>query len=80
MREFERAMQIDPDYAPAFRAAYSVLYEGGQRERGLQILQQWMNRHPEDQQVRALVEMHQRELGIAPGRMPVPPPSMPNLP
>jgi len=80
MREFERAMQIDPDYAPAFRAAYSVLYEGGQRERGLQILQQWMNRHPEDQQVRVLVEMHQRELGIAPGRLPVPPPSMPNLP
>ncbi len=80
LREFEHAMQIDPEYAPAYLAAYSVLYEGGQRERGLQILEQWVNRHPEDQQARALLEMRQRELGIAPGRMPVPPPSMPNLP
>jgi tetratricopeptide (TPR) repeat protein len=80
LREFERAMQIDPEYAPAYRAAYSVLYEAGQRERGLQVLEQWANRHPEDQQARDLVEMHRRELGLGPGRMPAPPPSMPNLP
>lgn len=80
MREFERAMQLDPDYAPAYLAAYSVLYEGGQRERGVKILAQWANRHPEDAQARALLEMRQRELGIAPQRMPMPPPSMPNLP
>jgi uncharacterized membrane-anchored protein len=80
MREFERAIQIDPDYWPAYLAAYSVLYEGGQRERGTQILEQWVNRHPEDEQARRVLELRQRELGIAPGRPMVPPPSMPNLP
>jgi tetratricopeptide (TPR) repeat protein len=80
MREFERAMQLDPDYAPAYLAAYSVLYEGGQRERGLQILEQWVNRHPDDAQARALLDMRRRELGLAPGALRAPPPSMPNLP
>jgi DNA-binding SARP family transcriptional activator len=80
MREFEHAIQLDPDFSPAFLAAYGVLYEGGQRERALQFLEQWVNRHPEDAQARGLLEMRQRELGIAPRQMPVPPPSMPNLP
>ena len=79
LREFERAMQLDPEYPQPYLAAYGLLWEGGQRERGLQILEQWVSRHPEDPQARALLEGHRRELGIAPGRVP-PPPSMPNLP
>ncbi|MGH7730174.1 MAG: protein O-mannosyl-transferase family [Candidatus Eiseniibacteriota bacterium] len=80
MQEFERAMQLDPDYAPAYLAAYSVLWESGQRERGLEILERWGNRHPEDAQARALLGMRQREMGITPRPMPAPPPVMPNLP
>ena len=78
--ELAQARSNDPDYAPAYLAAYSVLYEGGQRERGLQILEQWVNPHPDDAQARALLDMRRRELGIAPGTLPSPPPSMPNLP
>jgi len=80
LREFERAIQLDPEFSPAYLALYSVHYESGRRERGLQILEQWVSRHPEDREARALLEMRQRELGIAPAPMPVPPPSMPNLP
>jgi tetratricopeptide (TPR) repeat protein len=80
IREFERSIQLDPEFSPAYLALYSVHYERGQRERGLQILEQWVNRHPEDAQARTLLETRQRELGIAPGRMPAPPPSMPGLP
>jgi tetratricopeptide (TPR) repeat protein len=80
LREFERAIELDPDYAPAFLAAYSVLYESGQRERAVQKIEQWVSRHPEDAQARALLDMRQRELGSGTGRLPIPPPSMPNLP
>jgi DNA-binding SARP family transcriptional activator len=80
LREFERAIELDPEFSPAYLALYSVHYESGRRERGLQILEQWVKRHPEDTQASALLEMRQRELGIAPAPMPVPPPSMPNLP
>jgi tetratricopeptide (TPR) repeat protein len=80
MREFERAMQLDPDYAPAYLAAYSVLWESGQRERALQILEQWANRHPDDTQARGLLDMRRREMGMAPGAPLAPPPTMPNLP
>jgi tetratricopeptide (TPR) repeat protein len=79
LKEFEASIGIEPDYAPSYLAAYSVLWETGQRERALQILEQWVGRHPDDPQSRALLEQHRREMGMAPGRMPVPPPTMPNL-
>ncbi|MEK7824450.1 MAG: tetratricopeptide repeat protein, partial [Candidatus Eisenbacteria bacterium] len=80
LREFEAAIQIDPEYAYPYLAAYSVMWEAGQRERALSILERWISRHPEDPQARALLEGRRREMGMSPGRMPVPPPSMPNLP
>ena len=80
LREFEKAIQLDPDYSPAYLAAYTVLTEAGQRERALQVLEQWVMRHPDDQSARGLLEQRRRELGIAPTPAPTPPPSMPNLP
>jgi hypothetical protein len=80
LREFEASIRIDPEYTYPYLAAYSVLWQGGQHERALQILEQWTSRHPEDPQARALLEGRRREMGVNPGRVPAPPPTMPNLP
>jgi DNA-binding SARP family transcriptional activator len=80
LKEFEKAIQLDPDYSPAYLASYTVLTEAGQRERAVQVLEQWVTRHPDDQSARGLLEQRRRELGIAPLPTPTPPPSMPNLP
>jgi tetratricopeptide (TPR) repeat protein len=80
LREFEAAIRINPEFTYPYLAAYSVMWDSGQRERALQILEQWTNRHPEDPQARALLEGRRREMGMSPGRIPVPPPTMPNLP
>jgi tetratricopeptide (TPR) repeat protein len=80
LREFEAAMRINPDYTYPYLASYSLLWEAGQRERAVQILEQWTSRHPDDPQARALLEGRRREMGVTPGSVPVPPPSMPNLP
>jgi Tfp pilus assembly protein PilF len=80
LKEFEAAIRIDPEYTYPYLAAYSVLWDGGQHERALQILEQWIARHPEDPQARALLEGRRREMGMNPGRTPAPPPTMPNLP
>jgi tetratricopeptide (TPR) repeat protein len=79
LQEFEKAIQLDPDYTPAYLAAYSVTWEGGQRERAMAILEQYVNRHPDDPQSRALLEQHRREMGVPQGTLPAPP-VMPNLP
>jgi tetratricopeptide (TPR) repeat protein len=80
LRELEAAIRLDPEYTQAYLAAYSVMWESGQHERALQILEQWISRHPEDPQARALLEGRRREMGMNPTRLPVPPPKMPNLP
>jgi tetratricopeptide (TPR) repeat protein len=80
LKEFQRAIQLDPDYSPPYLAAYSVLAETGQREGAVQVLEQWVMRHPDDQQARALLDQRRRDLGMPPIQAPVPPPSMPNLP
>jgi tetratricopeptide (TPR) repeat protein len=80
LKEFEKAIQLDPDYSPAYLALFSVLSDAGQREQAVQVLEQWVARHPDDPSARNLLEQRRRELGIAPTPTPAPPPSMPNLP
>ena len=67
-------------FSQPYIAAYGVMWEAGQRERALQILERWISRHPEDPGARALLEGRRRELRMNPGPMPVAPPTMPNLP
>jgi hypothetical protein len=48
----------------------------GRREQAISYLQRWLDRHPEDQQVRATLEAHQREMGLTPRGL-APPPLLP---
>ena len=73
LKLFERATQVDPEYPNAYYAAYSLLHDMGQPERGRQIMEQWLNRHPDDARARAI-------LGRQDGVPLAPPPTMPNLP
>jgi hypothetical protein len=72
LKQFERATQVDPEYPNAYYAAYTLLRDMGQPERGRQIMEQWLNRHPDDAQARAILGRPQG----APGT----PPPMPQLP
>jgi len=80
LKEFEKAIQLDPDYSPGYLAAYTVLSEAGQQERAMQVLEQWVSRHPDDASARGLLEQRRRALGMPATPTPAPPPSMPNLP
>ena len=80
VREFETAMQLDPDYPQPFFGAYYALWESGQRERAVSYLERWANAHPDDAQARDLLDAQRRALGTGENRPALPPPPKPNLP
>ncbi len=82
MREFDAAIRLDPNYNMPYYAAYSMLWERGQRERALSYLERWLAVHPGDEQARAMLEGQRRGLGVplGPGSPPPPPPPLPGLP
>jgi tetratricopeptide (TPR) repeat protein len=67
LQSFDRSRELDPDYFYPYVAAYTLLWEGGERERGLQYLKDWLDRHPDDAQVRQLYDGNLRALGHSPG-------------
>jgi Flp pilus assembly protein TadD len=80
LREFETAIQIDPNYNMAYYAAYYSLKETGQLERAVGYLERWVGRHPTDQQARALLETERARLGAPPqGGLGAPPPPPQNF-
>jgi tetratricopeptide (TPR) repeat protein len=79
LTEFQAAIALDPENTQSYIAAYSLLMEGGQRERALGILEQWTKRHPEDPEARGLFERGRKQPGSEqPGTEP--PTRAPNLP
>jgi len=80
LQSFDRSISLDPEYFYPYVAAYSMLWEAGQREQALSYLERWLQRHPDDQQVRAVLEGNRRDMGaITPQTAPPPvrPPGMP---
>ncbi|HYM80548.1 MAG TPA: DUF2723 domain-containing protein [Candidatus Limnocylindria bacterium] len=67
MKGFDRAIELEPEYFYAYLAGYSLLWENGQNEAALAYLERWLSRHPDDPQVRALIESSRS------GGSPVPP-------
>jgi len=80
LQEFEQSIRLDPDHAQAYIGAYSVAWQMGQKDRAVQILEQWTRRHPDDPQARELLDGRRREMGLPSQTVPLPPPSVPNLP
>jgi tetratricopeptide (TPR) repeat protein len=78
LSELDAAIELDPDYNLAFYAAYSLLWDRGQRERALVYLERWLQRHPSDAGARELLDQG-RGAG-SPGTRPPPPPRLPGLP
>jgi tetratricopeptide (TPR) repeat protein len=78
IKEMDAAIQLDPDYNLAYYAAYSMLWERGQRERSLAYLERWLARHPSDDGARELLQQG-RGGGLSPVKPP-PPPRMPGFP
>ncbi len=80
LKELDAAIQIDPDYNLAYYAAYSLLWERGQRERSLVYLERWLAGHPSDSGARTLLEEGRGGPGGTPSSRPPPPPRVPGLP
>ncbi len=81
LREFEHAIELNPDYNMAYYAAYYTLWQGRQYERALTFLERWLQNHPDDAQARQLLESQRRTLGgtsLKPETLPRPP--VPSLP
>jgi tetratricopeptide (TPR) repeat protein len=80
VKEFDKAIRIDPNYSMAYYAPYYALWEHGQRERALGYLQRWLDQHPDDVQARKLLDDQQKAMhggtGVSPA---LPPPPVPNL-
>jgi tetratricopeptide (TPR) repeat protein len=80
LREFDAAIQLDPDYNLAYYAAYSSLMERGEREHALSYIERWVASHPGDADAGRLLDAQRRALGQAPPNPVLPPPSRPELP
>lgn len=80
LRELDAAIELDPNFNMPYYAAYTTLWDAGQRERALTYLQRWVSAHPGDDQARGLLETQRRALG-QPGAPPSPPRlSLPGVP
>jgi tetratricopeptide (TPR) repeat protein len=76
LQSFDRSLSLDPEYFYPYVAAYSMLWEAGQHEQALSYLERWLQRHPDDQQVRQVLEANRHDLG-APTPQAAPPPVRP---
>jgi tetratricopeptide (TPR) repeat protein len=76
LQSFDRSLSLDPEYFYPYVAAYSMLWEAGQHEQALSYLERWLQRHPDDQQVRQVLEANRHDLG-APVPQAAPPPVRP---
>jgi tetratricopeptide (TPR) repeat protein len=73
---FNKSIDLDPEYFYPYVAAYSMLWEMGRHEQAMTYLEKWLARHPDDQQVRQVLEGNRRALG-APAPQAAPPPVRP---
>jgi len=80
LREFDAAIALDPNYSSAYYAAYYCLQQSGQKERSLKYIQDWVERHPNDEQARQMLESQRGARRVAPGNEALPRPPKPNLP
>ncbi len=80
LRQFENAMQINPDYNSPYFAAYSALRDSGRNERGLTYLERWLAGHPNDEQVRQIIDMERTGANPSAPSHSAPRPPLPGLP
>jgi Protein of unknown function (DUF2723)/Tetratricopeptide repeat len=77
IQELDAAITLDPNFVQPYYAAYVTLSQAGERDRGLRYLERWLALHPDDAQVRALLETERPSTGAGPRRgtmLPPPPP------
>jgi hypothetical protein len=80
MHAFDSSIKLDPDYPNPTYAAYYTLIETGQTERALRYLEQWLERHPQDNRTRELFDSQRPRAGGSTGQPVMPRPTAPSLP
>jgi tetratricopeptide (TPR) repeat protein len=80
LQELDAAIALDPNFVQPYYAAYVTLTQVGQRERALRYLERWLALHPDDAQVRALLEAERPSTGAGPRGSVLPPPPQVQLP
>ncbi len=68
LAEFRLSRKLDPNYSYPYYDEFATLWELGQREQGVQVLQQWVDLHPTDAEgnarlQEALARMHGGDTG-----------------
>jgi Tfp pilus assembly protein PilF len=56
LREFDRAIQLNPGNFYAYVAAYSMLHDMGRAEEAQNYLRRWVTLHPEDAETKRMLE------------------------
>jgi tetratricopeptide (TPR) repeat protein len=80
LENMQAANRADPLFPYSYYAAYLMLWESGRREAAVEQLRQLVQLEPNDPSIRSLLEQRERELGLAPGFGPGPPPGSPFRP
>jgi tetratricopeptide (TPR) repeat protein len=71
LKEFLLAIDLSPDDAQAYFAAYSMLMDHGRTKDAADVLRRWLTRHPDDPQARGLYDRLVGPGGAAPGISPL---------
>ncbi len=66
---FGRALEADPDFAPAAHHRADALREGGDPGEGARLLEQWLDGHPEDGEAPVLLAACRLDAGDAAGAL-----------
>ncbi len=76
---FRRSRQLDPNYAYPYFDEFATLWEMGQREAAVQVMQRWVQLHPNDQEGKARLQEARLRLSGGNGSSPLgTPPPRPN--
>jgi tetratricopeptide (TPR) repeat protein len=77
LTEFRVSRKLDPNYSYPYYDEFGTLWDLGQREQAIQVLQQWVDLHPNDpegnarlQEARARMTPLGSPLGTPPGMRP----------
>ncbi len=75
---FRRSRQLDPNYPYPYFDEFATLWELGQREAAVQVMQKWVDLHPDDEEGKARLQEARLRLGQGSGTSPLgtPPPGL----
>ena len=77
VEEFRLSRKLDPNYGYPYFDEFGTLWDMGRREEAVQVLQLWVDRHPNDAQAAAQLQDARARLGMGSGGFGSPPVTRP---